>query len=352
MPKHMKLPNGFGQISKLNKPLRNPYRAMITVGTNVNGRPICKLLKPKAYFKTYNEAYMALMDYHRNPYDLDTASMTLEDLYKVWIKEHEENVTTGTARNASTAWKHCKPIHNSNIKELKTSVVKTFVESLDTTSQLKRKVKILLGQMYKYAIEMDWVDRNPADFKLSSKISRDIESSHKTHLSFTEDEISVMFDHLDLDGLDIVLIQCYTGWRPQELLNINIEDIKDGFITGGMKTDAGRNRIVPIHPKISKLIEARISDRDNGRLFLTKNGIPMEYRNYLDVFNRNIKQLGLSPEHKPHDGRKTFVTLCKKYKVDEYAIKRIVGHKINDLTEIVYTDRPYSWLLEEVVKIH
>ena len=81
MKKHMKLPNGFGQISKLKKPLRNPYRAMITVGTNANGRPICKLLKPKAYFKTYNEAYMALMDYHRNPYDLEAAGMTLGELY-------------------------------------------------------------------------------------------------------------------------------------------------------------------------------------------------------------------------------------------------------------------------------
>lgn len=47
--KHMRLPNGFGQISKLkNQRLRKPYRAMVTVGKTDTGRPICKLLKPEA----------------------------------------------------------------------------------------------------------------------------------------------------------------------------------------------------------------------------------------------------------------------------------------------------------------
>jgi len=48
--KRMRLPNGFGRITKIsNKRLRNPYRVTVTVGTDMNGRPIGKLLKPKAY---------------------------------------------------------------------------------------------------------------------------------------------------------------------------------------------------------------------------------------------------------------------------------------------------------------
>lgn len=58
-----KLPNGFGQISKI-KGLKNPYRAMITVGKDINGRPISRMLQPKSYFKTYKEAYEALVEYH------------------------------------------------------------------------------------------------------------------------------------------------------------------------------------------------------------------------------------------------------------------------------------------------
>lgn len=51
--KRHRLPNGFGQIVKIKRGnLRNPYRASITVGKNPkNGRPIVKLLKPKAYLR-------------------------------------------------------------------------------------------------------------------------------------------------------------------------------------------------------------------------------------------------------------------------------------------------------------
>lgn len=59
----MKLPNGFGQISKI-KGLKKPYRVMITIGKNSNGRPISRMLRPGSYYATYEEAYNALVEYH------------------------------------------------------------------------------------------------------------------------------------------------------------------------------------------------------------------------------------------------------------------------------------------------
>lgn len=56
--KRRRLPNGFGQISEIkNRNLRNPFRAMVTVGKTPEGKPICKPLKPESYFPTYNDAY-------------------------------------------------------------------------------------------------------------------------------------------------------------------------------------------------------------------------------------------------------------------------------------------------------
>lgn len=43
--------------------------------------------------------------------------------------------------------------------------------------------------------------------------------------------------------------------------------------------------------------------------------------------------------------------LSKKYNVDEYAIKYIVGHAITDITEKVYTKREFDWLRSEIEKI-
>lgn len=340
--KHMKLPNGFGQISKLKKPLRNPYRAMITVGTNANGRPICKLLKPKAYFKTYNEAYMALMDYHRNPYDLEAAGMTLGELYDKWFERHSQVIGLRSSQNIASAWAHCSGLYKQSIRDLKPGQIKLYLETADVSDHLRNKIKNIISMMYDYAIEYDLVDRNPAkQFKFDSK-----PVEHKHHISFTRDELDVLWANINLPGVDMMLIQCYMGWRPQELVNINIEDISGNAIKGGLKTNAGRNRVVPIHPCIEWLIRARIGSRGQGRLFQVAS-----YSSYYDQFMANIKKMGLSEEHSPHDCRKTFVTLCKKYNVDEYAIKRMVGHAIKDLTEETYTDRSVDWLLEEIAKI-
>lgn len=79
--KHVRLPNGFGQISKISGNLRNPYRAMVTIGKSPEGKPICRILKPKGYFKTYREAYEALIKYHDNPYDL-SSNLTCKGLYE------------------------------------------------------------------------------------------------------------------------------------------------------------------------------------------------------------------------------------------------------------------------------
>lgn len=80
--KRKRLPNGFGQITEIKgRNLRNPFRVMVTVGKTTEGKPICKLLKPRAYFPTYNEAYAALVEYWKNPYDLDNA-LTVKELYE------------------------------------------------------------------------------------------------------------------------------------------------------------------------------------------------------------------------------------------------------------------------------
>lgn len=79
--KRRRLPNGFGQISEIkNRNLRNPFRAMVTVGKTQDGKPICKPLKPDSYFATYNDAYAALVEYNKNPYDLG-AAITVKELY-------------------------------------------------------------------------------------------------------------------------------------------------------------------------------------------------------------------------------------------------------------------------------
>ena len=82
-----------------------------------------------------------------------------------------------------------------------------------------------------------------------------------------------------------------------------------------------------------------------------RSSLKFTYDKYRQRFSKIIDILKLNSEHKPHDGRKHFITIAKKYNVDEYAIKYIVGHSINDITERVYTKREIKWLKTEMKKI-
>lgn len=103
---------------------------------------------------------------------------------------------------------------------------------------------------------------------------------------------------------------------------------------------------IPIHEKIKDLVKRAMDDGDEY-LFSPH----MTYNTYKNKFYCVLELLKLNPEHKPHDPRKTFVTKCKKYGVNEYAIKYMAGHSIRDITEKVYTERDSTFLREELAKV-
>lgn len=345
--KRRRLPNGFGQISEIKgQNLRKPYRAMVTVGKNKEGRPIQRMLKPEAYFKTYNDAYMALLEYHKHP-NLVDANITMDELYQRYIAETPEDA------RLHGMWKNCEAVYSMHPRDIRKRHIRECVEHHypDIPPSCKPKTRLLLIRLLDYAMEYDLAEHNYAkDYSLAKEISEEIASNKRGHIAFTDDEMNKLWRSLYVEGVDLVLIQCYMGWRPSELLDLKISniDLKEWFIKGGMKTAAGKNRLVPIHPRIRKLVEARYDDAlKNGRHRL----VTMDYQQYRDLYSKAIGRLGLDHRHRPHDPRVQFVTMAKASGMDEWALKRIVGHALNDITEEVYTKRDPSWLMEEMKKI-
>lgn len=359
--KRMRLPNGFGQISEIkNQPLRKRFRAMVSVGKRANGRPLVKSLKPVSYFETYNEAYLALAEYNRNPYDLDPG-ITLYQLFERWFEIIEKDVTVNTARNYRTTIKHIKPLHDREVKTIKISDIKTLIENPEMPLQTRKRVKTMLTQLFAFGIERELLDRNvAAEYKLPPGTSKKIERQKKHHIDYSEEEMAALWANKDDFIPSIILIQCYSGWRPQELGLILLKDVNitEWTFTGGMKTDAGRERTVPIHSCIRELVlwhYNRSKEAGHKYLFMNeakrKDNRAFSYEDFRHGYDKLSRRLHFNPEHAPHDGRVQFVTMCKNADVDEYAIKYMVGHEISDITEKVYTRRPISWLKEEIEKI-
>lgn len=368
-----KLPNGFGQISEIkNRNLRNRFRAMVTVGKTPEGKPISKLLKPNAYFKTYNKAYEALVEYNKNPYDLNTSSMTMAELYEKWSEEYLKTVAKSNARNIQSAWNYCSVLYKMRVTDVRAKHLKKCINEasrkekgiiIQASANMKSKIKSIFNLMFDYANENDLVEKNYArTFNISDNILKEVEEEKRGHISFTEEEMNILWKNVDeIPYVDVILIQCYSGWRPQELGLIELDrvDLNNWVFTGGMKTDAGMNRLVPIHSKIRPLIKKRYDEaiNINSKYLINcadgqrKSGIKMTYDKYRHRFENIRDGLKLNPKHRAHDPRKQFISMAKKYNLDEYAIKYIVGHRVYDVTEKVYTDRTVQWLKDEMEKI-
>lgn len=359
LPKRMRLPNGFGQISELKgRNLRRPFRAMITVGKDENGRPICKTLKPQGYFSSYNEAYAALVEYHKQPYD-QLSETTMTELYDAWSTKHYPQLTGNTlVLSYKAAWRRCEQISQMRVVDVKPSHIKSCIATAPTPNT-KKLVKMLLNLMFDYAIEIDAIDRNVArSFELEKNIRKQAIEQRVEHVPFTKSEMRLLWMSVDsVAYVDIILIQCYMGWRPGELglLLLDNVDLDNRTIVGGVKTAAGRMRTVPIHDAVYPFVLRRYKEalaNHKPHLFncLDSGNGELTYNKYRVRFARAMDQLGIEG-HRAHDPRKTFVTMCKESGVDEYAIKHMIGHAITDITESVYTTRSTEWLAAELCKV-
>lgn len=369
--KRRKLPNGFGQISEIkNQNLRNRFRAMVTVGKTPTGKPICKPLKPESFFPTYNDAYAALVEYNKNPYDLEP-SITVKQLYERWSEEYFKTLKSKSSmRTITSAWSYCSSVYDMRASDIRARHIKGCMEEgiaiikgeeKRPTAGVKSRIKSMFNLMLDYALEYEIVDKNYArTFNVSEDIIQEKEEAKRGHIPMTDKEINILWDNVEnIQYVDVVLIQCYSGLRPQELGLIKLEnvDLENWTFKGGMKTPAGIDRIVPIHSKIRHLVKQRYQEAVtlNSKYLINcvdaRNGLKLTYDKYKTRFANVVTDLRLNEEHRPHDPRIHFVTIAKKYGVDQYAIKHIVGHAITDITEKVYTKRDVEWLRTEIEKI-
>ena len=337
----MRLPNGFGTVYKMKGSRRRPWIARKTLGFTNTGKQKWFTI---GTYETKKEAMCALVKFNENPYDVKQNKLTFEDLYNRFKTESVDKLSKSAQNGYNAAFKHCSPIHKKIFAELKASDLQRIVDTCDKSYETKRKIKVLLKGVYKYAMKNDIVAKDYSEFIELGKRETTIERK-----PFTDAEIKRLFDvEPEISMVDTILILIYTGFRISELLDIKTENVnlEGGTLTGGLKTEAGKNRIVPISHKILPLIEKRYNP-DNKFLITNRLGRQMKYSNYVrEYFEPIMEQLDM--DHKTHDCRHTWFTLMDKAGANKVAIKKIGGHASYQTSEKVYTHKDIEDLKEAI----
>lgn len=351
----MKLPNGYGSVYKLSGKRRKPWIVRKTTGweIDIETGKTKQCYVTVGYYATRQEALTALANYNENPYDIKADSITFEEVYQKWSEIHFKEIVPSATRTWISAFKHSAPLHKMRMKDIRTNHLESTILHADVGASTKQRMKSLYNLIYKYALKHEIVDKDYA--ALCDNVKRGEPTI--VRVPYTDEEIQMLWDNIDFPFVDMVLIGIYSGWRPQELSILKIKDIDldEGTYFGGLKTDAGRNRCVPIHPLVAHLVQSNYEKAVSiGSEFLFNDengqqGTHMTYDKYRRRFEKINKKFNMT--HRPHDTRHTFITKAKTANVNDYIIKLVVGHAVEDITEKVYTHRTIEQLKSEISKI-
>lgn len=309
-------------------------------------------------YATRQEAQDAIDEYIKNGRP-DLFNATLGDVYKLWSSIHFQRVSQSAVNLYTSMWKRYEPISSLLMRDVRTAHFQSVVNQA-TSKSAADTLKVMACMLCKFAMENDILSKNYGDFIKTPKFQK------KEKRIFSKEEIAVLWEHSDDKRVQVILFMIYTGLRIGELATLKVSDVHldGGYIICGEKTDAGRNRLVPLPPNIPELFQFVRSWMEDAKgekvIDYTANYIREEY------FYHALIDIGIIKGHKPkdssayklegnyptpHSTRHTFASLSSAAGLKPENLQKIIGHANFNTTADVYIHQDTERLIEEMSKL-
>ena len=301
------------------------------------------------------------------------AECTLEKIHDRWIRcKHYRQLTPAGKSGYDLAWRRqLKSLADRKINQISLAEYQAILDSMadnGLSQSTQAKVQQLISQLSQMAISEGIITRNPAgDLILEGRSSRET-------LPFEDHHIATLLQYVkDPDAAyqqaaKITLTLIFTGYRPEELFSIRRCNVnpQEGFLIAGSKTEAGKNRIVPVVDIIAPfLTEWYLSCPPDPDAYLIRGprGGKIVLNNWrAREFYPMTQELGINrpdqiaakrkiPHITPYSARHTFATLAWRADVDSNALTKMIGHASIKTTAKHYIHRDYMKMRTEADKI-
>ena len=175
----------------------------------------------------------------------------------------------------------------------------------------------------------------------------------------TEDMFTKVLKHISLELLrDILIVAFYTGLRLGELIKLTWQcvNLKDELLIVGndsFETKSRKQRLVPIHPSVKKILLKRLTKViNNGKnyVFCKSNGLPFTGDYISRRFKRACRKAGLEEGIHFHCLRHGAATRMIANGAPLPAVQKVLGHS-SIQTTMIYTHPDLESLREAVAKL-
>ena len=360
--------NGDGTIFLRGK----TYSVRITIGWKQTANGYTPIFAEKGGFKTQREAkeYIPTLREQATQksaepvvrHGIDYTRITFKELYDKLIDREAKRITKSTLNCYKAAYKYYEDIHHLPFCELNTEDWQLCIDDCPHGIRTKENMKALGTKMYKMAAELRVFGLSTStDFATLVWMDRE---EHESRKPFTTEEMTKLKAAASsgVPYANYVLAMCYTGFRPSEFLALERDayDPVKRTLRGGAKTEAGKNRIVPVHP----LIQAFVAERYlSGAKFLfgDSKGAQLTLNHFRSrMFYPALEFAGIQkcpeendkerPERTPYSCRHTFATMMKDVAGAAKDKAALMGHTSYEMT-LHYQHEDYESLKAIVEKI-
>lgn len=336
----IKNPNGYGTVVKLSGNRRKPYAVRKTVGFNEKGHPIYLNI---GYTPSKEAGLIMLAEYNKSPWDIDASKITLKELYTLWQEKRMYKLGKANQAALRSAYRHCAEIEDMKYNQIKSFHMQECIDSCGCGYATQGAIKNLWRHLDHFAMELDVISKCYSGL-LETESTPDTKKT-----PFTPEEVRKVWDNQQLPYADSIAFFLYTGFRISEFLKIKVVDVDMESdiptITGGTKTEAGKNRVIPIHSRILPIVQSRIEQSESGYLF-EWHGRRITQTQYRLIWTELMRKLGM--KHTPHETRHTFRSRLDSAGANKVCIDRLMGHKSKGTGERVYTHKTIKELKKNI----
>ena len=322
--------NGTGSVYQL--PSKTWIAVRICGWYTAEDGSIHRKTRSKSGFRTKKEALEYLPLLAVTPAQERSRHITYKELYDKWYPTHRAGESTLGCYRA--AIKHFRPLWSAQLADIDVDDLQECMDDCPAGKRTRENMKALCGLLYKYAIPRHLATLNLGEYLI---VGGGV-SEEKRALPM-EAVQALQQAGASIPYGEYIVAQCYLGFRPSELLALDIEDYDPRLrsFVGGAKTEAGRSRIVTISPKIQPIIDRLVGGRTSGPVFVSASGGRLSLRDYRTAFYAALDAIGfdnpmeesngvIRHRYTPHSCRHTFATLLKDVPAPDKDKLRLIGH--------------------------
>jgi len=276
---------------------------------------------------------------------------TLSQIWDAWEPWYSPRVDPSTMAGYRAAYAYFKDLHNIKISEISANDLQSCMDACPRGKRTHQNMKVVAGLLWKYARDQHLVAQVESENLYTGK------GRSKKREALTDIEVEKIRQAIgSIRYAEYIYCLCYLGYRPGELLELRKDQVLEHegrlFLVEGKKTDAGRNRTVPVHQKIDRFVRARLWVPGTDLLFpqytfgkaSKEHPIPLftGFKQMSDnyfregVFKPAMASLGIAEGKVPYGARHTFSNKLKGATGADIDKARLMGHSDYTFTQTAY----------------